>query len=434
MKKSFILLLLLACVGKLCAQPGYTPTNENLESRAQFEECRLGIFLHWGIYSILQQDWSAEYEMPFETYMEGADYLYPYRFNAREWVKAFKDAGAGYITFTSRHHEGFSMWATKQNKYNIVDATPYGKDIVAQLADACHEEGIRLHLYYSLLDWSRDDYPTGRTGREVGCVPSRNDYPHYLEFMKAQLTELLTNYGKIGAIWFDGMWDHDQDAKPFDWHEGELYSHIHSLQPACLVGNNHHRSLIPGEDFQMFERDLPGENTTGWVHKDAKVSTTTPLETCTTMSDGWGYKITDDQYKSLSQLVSLLVRTSGLGANLLINISPRPNGLLPQLALSRLKEMGQWMRQYGTTIKGTKAGDIKPQYWGATTRRGNHLFVHVTRGNVPSVTLPLKCKVQSATNFATGEKVTCEKTASGYVLTLPEHTTLPDLVIDLVTK
>ena len=326
------------------------------------------------------------------------------------------------------------MWKTDESDYNIVDATPYKRDIIRQLADACHDEGLRLHLYYSHLDWGREDYPMGRTGKKCGKDSTKADYDHYFKFMNAQLTELLTRYGKIDAIWFDGMWDHDEDKTPFDWRLDEQYALIHKLQPACLIGNNHHGSVIPGEDIQIFERDLPGENTTGWVQEGMQISVKNPLETCTTMNGMWGYRIQDQNYKTLDQIVALLVRTSGHGANLLMNVGPQPNGELPATALSRLKELGQWMRQYGATIKGTKAGDIKPQEWGATTRKGDHLYVHVTQHDATTVTLPLQCKVKSAVEFETGAKVECKKTAEGYVLTLNAHQACPDYIIDLVTK
>ena len=167
-------------------------------------------------------------------------------------MSAIKGSGAKYITITSRHHDGFSMWGTKQSDYNIVDATPFHRDVLKELSAACQEQGIRLHFYYSHLDWTREDYPWGRTGHHTGRDSTKADWPHYYQFMNNQLTELLTNYGPIGAIWFDGFWDHDEDSVPFDWQLDEQYAMIHRLQPACLVGNNHHENVLPGEDIQIF--------------------------------------------------------------------------------------------------------------------------------------------------------------------------------------
>ena len=162
----------------------------------------------------------------------------------RRWVKAFKDAGARYVTFTSRHHDGFSMFGTKQSDYNIVDATPFKRDVLKELADECGKQGLKLHLYYSHIDWTRPDYPSGRTGLTTGRDSTLRDWPKYYDFMNRQLRELLANYGPIGAIWFDGWWDHDFEADKFDWQLPQQYAMIHDLQPACLIANNHHENVF----------------------------------------------------------------------------------------------------------------------------------------------------------------------------------------------
>ena len=226
-------------------------------------------------------------------YAKAASGFYPSRFNAQEWVAAIKASGAKYICITSRHHDGFSMFDTKYSDYDIVDATPFKRDVIKELAEECRKQGIRLHLYYSHLDWTREDYyPLGRTGHGTGRT-SHGEWATYYQFMNHQLTELLTNYGPIGAIWFDGMWDQPDG---FDWKLEEQYKLIHQLQPACLIGNNHHKTPYPGEDFQMFERDLPGENKAGLSGQSVSAL---PLETCETMNGMWGYKIKDQNYKSV---------------------------------------------------------------------------------------------------------------------------------------
>ena len=437
MTKKIVLLAAMAtiAVSALKAQNTYTPTAENLESRKEFADMRFGIFLHWGLYSTFAQgEWYMQNAgITFEEYSKAASGFYPSRFNAREWVAAIKASGAGYITITTRHHEGFSMWATKQWDYNIVDATPFKRDIIGELAEECHRQGIRLHLYYSHLDWAREDYPMGRTGTQCGKDPKKADWPKYYSFMNAQLTELLTNYGKIGAIWFDGWWDHDSDPTPFDWQLDEQYALIHRLQPACLVGNNHHMSPNPGEDIQIFERDLPGENKAGFVDQAAEISRL-PLETCETMNGMWGYKVQDQNYKTTKQLIHYLVNTAGKGANLLMNIGPQPNGELPATAVQRLKEMGEWMQVYGSTIRATKAGDVPVQEWGATTRRDDKLYVHILNYDRRELYLPLQCKVVKAATFADGKRVGVTKTAEGVVLTLPEVPNGYDYVVELQTK
>ncbi len=412
----------------------YVPTKENLEERENFRDAKFGIFLHWGIYSTFAQgEWYLQNAVPDRMeYAKAADAFYPHRFNAHEWVRAIKDAGAKYICITTRHHDGFSMWDTQQSDYNIVKATPFKRDVIKELADACHEEGIRLHFYYSHIDWMRSDYPMGRTGRECGKDSTKSDWPHYFNFMNAQLTELLTHYGKIGAIWFDGWWDHDQDSIPFDWHLPEQYALIHKLQPACLIGNNHHMHPFEGEDIQIFERDLPGENKAGFIDKAAKVSQL-PLETCQTMNGMWGYKVVDQNYKSAEELIRLLLNTSGKGANLLLNIGPQPNGQLPAVALDRLKEIGKWMRVYGETLYGSVAGPVKPCEWGATTEKDGKVYVHVCPAQgtkAPgSITIPMAKKPKEVTDFQTGKKVTYTYKNKELNLVVPTTLTAPDHVI-----
>ena len=191
--------------------------------------------------------------------------------------------------------------------------------------------------------------------------------------MKRQLTELLTGYGSVGAVWFDGVWDQDQNPD-FDWKLRGLYDHIHAIRPACLVGNNHHLVPFEGEDIQIFERDLPGENTAGLSGQEIG---RLPLETCQTMNGMWGYKITDLDYKSSKTLIHYLVRAAGRNGNLLLNIDPQPDGKLPATAVERLREMGEWLARYGESIYGTRGGDIPPHDWGVTTRKGDKLYVHV---------------------------------------------------------
>jgi len=411
------LLLTLTPVQQITSESSntpYEPTEDNLFEREVFQDTHFGIFLHWGIYSMMAQgEWVMNnLNLNYQEYPKLAGGFYPASFDAEEWISAIEDAGAGYICFTTRHHDGFSMWDTHQSDYNIVDATPFKRDVLAELADACHNHDIRLHLYYSLIDWGRDDAPRGRTGLGTGRPGTEIDYAHYYVFMRNQLAELLTGYGKIGAIWFDGVWDQDEHPE-FDWQLRGLYDRIHAIQPQCLVGNNHHLTVIEGEDIQIFERDLPGENTAGLSGQNIS---RLPLETCQTMNGMWGYKITDQNYKSTRELIHYLVRACGLGANLLLNIGPQPDGRLPQAALDRLKEMGQWMRQYGVSIKGTRAGEIEPQPWGVSTRNGKTLYIHLLDLKDDTLTVKISGKVLSAKCLNTGEMVTIKKAGKEYIL------------------
>lgn len=385
----------------------YEPTAENIKARNNFSDSRFGIFLHWGIYSTFAQgEWFLNYGPNKDEYAKAADAFYPHRFDAEKWISAIKASGAKYICFTTRHHDGFSMWDTKQSDYNIMH-TPYGKDVVRQLADACHKQNIGLHLYYSHIDWTREDYPAGRTGNTTGKDPKKADWNHYYKFMNAQLTELLTKYGKVDGIWFDGWWDHDEDSVPFNWQLPEQYRMIHSLQPACIIGNNHHQTPFEGEDMQMFERDIPGENKSGLSGQSISQL---PLETCQTMNGMWGYKIKDQDYKSSKELIRLLVRTAAKGANLLLNIGPQPNGELPATALDRLADMGKWLNgKAGESIYATVRGNINVgDSIVSTMGKGKNapLYIHVLSDTVPSsVTLPIKSKIKNAVNLENGNKI-----------------------------
>ena len=432
MKTHLLALALLvgACLSLPVRAQSYTPTEENLKSRQEFRDARFGIFLHWGLYAMLATgEWTmTNNNLNYKEYAKLAGGFYPSKFNAAEWVAAIKASGAKYICFTSRHHEGFSMFDTKYSDYNVVDATPFKRDILKELADECHKQGIRLHLYYSHLDWYREDYPWGRTGRGTGRPDAKGNWPSYYQFMNNQLTELLTNYGPIGAIWFDGWWDQDQNSD-FDWQLPGQYELIHKLQPACLVGNNHHQTPFEGEDIQIFERDLPGENKAGLSGQDIS---SLPLETCETMNGMWGYKITDQNYKSTKTLIHYLVKAAGKDATLLMNIGPQPDGCLPQVAVERLKEMGDWMKTYGETIYGTRGGCVAPHPWGVTTQKGDRLFVHILDLQDKVLFLPLEGqKVKRAMDFASRQALKFKRVDGGIVLQLDEIPTEVDKVVEL---
>lgn len=398
-----------------------------MKARKDFADAKFGIFLHWGLYSMFGQgEWYMTNEnINCHEYAKVAQAFYPHNFNAHQWITAIKKSGARYITFTTRHHEGFSMWDTKQSDYNIMH-TPYGKDIVKQLVDECHRQQIGIHLYYSHLDWTRDDYPIGRTGRGTGRTAGKANWPAYYDFMNKQLTELLSNYGKINAIWFDGWWDHDQDSIPFNWELPEQYALIHRLQPACLIGNNHHQHPFEGEDIQIFERDVPGENKAGLSGQDIS---RLPLETCQTMNGMWGYKVKDQNYKTARELIQLLVRTSGKGANLLLNIGPQPDGSLPAVALNRLEEIGKWLSENGETIYGTTGGEVAVGDQVVSTRKGNKCYLHVLSNELKQLQFSYQHKIKRVTSFATKEKLKFKQSGKEVVITLPQTLDLTDYII-----
>lgn len=386
----------------LFAQPGYVPTPEILKARSDFQDDKFGIMICWGIYSMMGDgEWVMnERNLDWKDYADLAEGFYPTKFDAGEWVSAIKASGAKYINFVSRHHDGFAMFKSEASDFNIVDATPFGRDVLKELADECHRQGIKLHIYYSQLDWRRPDYPEGgNTGHNNGRVQHGNP-DSYFAFMRAQLTELLTNYGPVSSIWYDGWWDRPDQ----EWDMDAQYALIHRLQPSCMVGSNHHRLPFEGEDFQMFERDLPGENTAGF-NGDSEIGKL-PLETCETLNGMWGYRMADQNYKDKKTLVQYLVNAAGKNANLLMCVGPQPNGEFPALSIKALQDYGEWMGEYGDTIYGTRSTVVPPQTWGVTTHKGNRMFVHIMHPDGDTLTIPYHGnRLKSAKVFATGEKV-----------------------------
>ena len=392
-------------------QDAYTPAPENLKARAWFQEARFGLFIHWGVYSVAGDgEWVmqnkritvSEYERDF------APVFNPVKFDPAAWVAMVKAAGMRYITITSKHHDGFAMWDSKVSDYDIVDRTPYGKDVLKALADECHKQGVKLFFYHSQLDWHHPDYfPRGRTGR-FAAREDKGEWFKYLDYMDAQLSELLTGYGEIGGIWFDGFWDKPEA----EWRLAKTYGLIHKLQPAALVGANHHLKPFPGEDFQMFEKDLPGHNTAGFNEKSELG--TLPFEMCDTINNSWGYNKTDGRHKSTKQLVELLVKAAGYDANFLLNVGPRPDGTIQPEHVSRLAEVGQWLQKNGESIYGTRGGPLPPRPWGVTTQKGSRVYVHVLDWKDSVLALaPLPRPVKSASVLGSGQpvKFTAEKDA-----------------------
>jgi alpha-L-fucosidase len=380
------------------------------------------MFIHWGVYSVLGDgEWVFHNrKLPLQAYERLPKFFDPEKFDARTWVALAKAAGMKYITITSRHHDGFAMFDSKVSDWNIVQRTPYGKDPLKLLADECHRQGVKLFFYYSQLDWHHPDYyPRGRTVIDRGPWdngrPDHGDWNAYVNYMEGQLRELLTNYGPVGGIWFDGMWD-KPDA---DWHLERTYGLIHQLQPAALIIPNHHQTPKPGEDVQTFERDLPGQNTAGF--NTDYVSDQLPLETSDTLNGAWGFNIGDSNYKSPEEVEKKLVRAAGNNANLLLNIGPMPNGEIQEEFVTRLRVVGDWLSRYGDAIYGTRGGPFAPADWGVTTQKGDKIYVHVLTWNAPLLALPPAQKtISTAQLLVNGSPVEFTQSASGIVLKVPD--------------
>lgn len=415
-KENTFLLVLLVCSVIVVKAQKYSPAAENLAARQWFQDAKYGLFIHWGVYSVLGNgEWVMHREkITKKDYQKLPDFFNPTGFNAKEWVALAKASGMKYITITSRHHDGFSMFNTRQSDWNIVQRTPYQKDPLKLLADECHAQGMKLFFYYSHLDWYQDDYfPRGNTGQFTGR-PSKGNWHKYLDFMDAQLTELLTNYGEIAGIWFDGWWD----RKDADWRLKQTYDLIHRLQPQCLIGNNHHQAVKEGEDFQMFERDLPGANKSGYSAESSIGHL--PLETCETMNNSWGFNIKDDKFKTTKELIHYLVKAAGNNANFLLNVGPMPNGKIQPEFVDTLQKVGNWMKKYGETIYGTRAGPIVPKSWGVTTEKDGKIYVHILNPEDKMLLLSgLTRKIKSITVFESKDKLKFKQDNFGVAVALP---------------
>lgn len=400
----------------------YTPAPENLEAREWFQDAKFGVFLHWGLYSQLAgsrnkggAEWIMHYgEIPAHKYERLAEFFYPHAFDADEWVKAFKDAGAQYVTFTTKHHDGFALYDSEVSDYNVVDATPFERDIVRELKEACDRHGLKFFVYYSQLDWHHEDYyPRGRTGRSAGR-PDEGNWTDYLDYQDAQLAELFSNYGEIGGVWFDGWWDHKDTELRNKWRLQQTYEMIHALQPQALIINNHHMKPFPGEDVQPFERDLPGQRT--FSLNTTYVSENLPLETAETMNGSWGFSLKDSRFKSTKRLVRTLVGAAGRNANFLLNTGPMPDGRIQPENMQTYVEIGEWLKVHGEGVYGTRGGPVAPQDWGVTTQTHESIYVHVMDWAEAGVPVPLDVDVVGATLLATGEAIGMTKSDDGTLL------------------
>lgn len=371
------------------AELPYQPSQENLAARRRFREASFGVFIHWGVYSVLGRgEWVMNKEgISAAEYEKLCDEFNPTKFDAEEWVSLFKKAGAKYIVITSKHHDGFAMYDSRMGDWDIADRTKFGRDPLKELADECARQDMMLFFYHSHLDWHHPDYfPRGLTGH-TARRPDSGDFEKYLAYMDGQLAELLGGrYGNVAGIWFDGWWDQQskrfdgtKDADPratrLDWHLRRTYNLIHQLQPACLVGNNHHVAPFAGEDFQMFERDLPGQNQGG--HSPDAVIGDLPLETCDTINEAWGYNASDKNFKSPRELIHYLVRAAGNDANFLLNVGPKPDGTIDEESAARLLAIGEWLVANEASLGGTRGGPVSPQAWGACTQLSDKVYLHI---------------------------------------------------------
>lgn len=347
-----------------------------------FDTARFGMFIHWGHSSQqgIELSWPltgavfTEAEVPsvsVEQYHSSAATFDPQAYDPEAWARAAKAAGMQYAVLTTKHHDGFAMWDTKTSDFSIMHA-PYGRDIVREYVDAFRAEGIRIGFYFSLADWHNPDYPPFLQEHAPYVFPNAKPpnpetWPRFVDTMFAQVRELLTAYGEISVIWFDGQWERNADQ----WRAKDLIAMIRELQPGILINDR-----LPGAaDYVTPEQFVPPQPLPG------------PWETCMTMNESWGYNPADTRYKTPRKLIHTLCETAGRGGNLLLNISPRGDGSLPPEQDERLGAFAKWMAKHGESIVGTQPALEPWQFYGPSTKRGDDVYVHLLMRPYESVTV-----------------------------------------------
>ena len=414
MRKSIVLMTVL-CAGLALA--GETEA-EKTARMAWWTQSRFGMFIHFGLYSLpARHEWvQANERIPPEKYAQYMQWFDPDRFDAKVWARAARAAGMKYVVLTSKHHEGFCLWDSAYTDYKITK-TPFGRDLVREFVDAVRAEGLRVGFYYSLEDWHHPDYTVDsvhplRPARfkgvwemkgcgveikpEMDKLNAGRDLAKYRQYMKNQVTELLTKYGKIDLLWYDwtiddpGLWC--KSAK--DWDAEGLLALTRKLQPGIIVNDRLGLGKVPGGwDFVTPEQDLPH----GWAMRDGKK---VPWETCQTFSGSWGYYRDEHTWKSPKQLVDLLVRTVSFGGNLLMNVGPTGRGNFDRRAVDALAVYGRWMAENSRAIYGCtqapdefKAPEGTLLTWNPETSR---LYIHILDYRFVPLACPFIDKVAHA--------------------------------------
>jgi len=357
--------------------------NDRAKRMAWFDGARFGMFIHWGVYAVPAGEWQGnknygewfmeETKMPVSQYEKFAQQFNPTKFNAREWVRMAKDAGMKYMVITSKHHDGFCLWDSELTDWDI-GRTPFKRDPLKELAEACREAGIKFCFYYSIMDWHHPDWGTRRQWNDI--AKGQPDMERYIAYMKGQLKELITRYGPLGILWFDGEWE-----SPWTHERGvDLYNYVRSLQPDIIINNRvgKGRSGMQGMDkgqgvgdYGTPEQEIPATGFGPGVY----------WESCMTMNNHWGYNKHDQNWKSTKTLVQNLVDCASKGGNYLLNIGPTAEGLFPEASVQRLAEIGKWMHVNAESIYGTKASPFKRLPWGRCTQKSDGsfttLYLHV---------------------------------------------------------
>lgn len=413
----------------LClAGSGLLPTilgqdrSETTQAIKAWQDKRFGMFIHWGPVSLKGTEigWSRGRQVPAADY----DLLYqrfnPTRFDAREWVKVAKEAGMKYLVITSKHHDGFCLWPSRYTDYHIGN-TPFKRDVLQELSDACKQQGLQFSTYYSVCDWYHPDYPLDSPG---GSQAKANaNMPRYYQYVKNQTRDIIDNYGPLGIMWFDGEWE-----KPWTRAYGnELYGYLKQIQPSLIINNrvSKGRHGMAGttrqSDLNAGDYDTPEQRVGGFNRER-------PWETCMTICQQWAWK-PNDHMKSLQQCIRTLLQTVGGDGNLLFNVGPMPDGRIEPRQVERLQEMGAWLQDYGQGVYGSRGGPFKPGRWGASTCKANMIYLYIMNwpDAGPLVLPKIKPAIKTAELPGKGQ-VKLEYTDTGMALGVP-----PDSRRDIAT-
>ncbi len=378
---------------------------------AWWRQARFGMFIHWGPVSLKGTEigWSRGDQVPVEEYDRLYQRFNPTNFNADAWARLAKDTGMKYLILTTKHHDGFCLWDTAFTDYNIMN-TPFHRDVVKELAAACKRQGIVFGAYHSILDWRHPDYPLGSPGGKSQKPQPNMD--RYYEYLRNQVAELIQQYGPLGVLWFDGEWE-----SPWNHERAkDLNACLRLLQPSLVINNriDKGRQDMAGTtlagDF-LGDYDTP-EQRIGALQKDR------PWESCITLCQQWSWK-PNDTMKSVQECLRTLIACAGGDGNLLLNVGPMPDGRIEPRQEARLREVGQWMQQFGPTVYGTRGGPYKPGPWGASTCRGNRIYLHIFAWPGETLRLPAIPRIVVGSRSWTGGRARIVQIGNELRVTVP---------------